>query len=166
VAENPTGDAGAEGTPPAGEAPPNPAPPAGPVISAEDLKALQEELKAFKDSQLSEQERAAQAKADAEARAAAAETRLAELQANADRARVAAENGLPAWLADRVKGNTPEEMAADAKALAESIKGTASANLRTMPNPTVQGGGAAEPNNPGEIDPVKLAAKILARRNG
>jgi hypothetical protein len=35
-----------------------------------------------------------------------------------------------------------------------------------MPNPTVQGGGAAEPNNPGEIDPVKLAAKILARRNG
>jgi hypothetical protein len=162
-----TGEVPANGPDP--QKPAEPAVPAAPLISAADLKILQDaaaELKTFKDAQLSEQERAAQAKADAESRAAAAEARLAELQATADRARVAAENGLPAFLVDRLKGDTPEEMEADAKALAESLKGTATANLRTKPVATVQGGGAAESNDPGEIDPVKLAAKILARRNG
>ncbi|MCX4687289.1 hypothetical protein OG401_23805 [Kitasatospora purpeofusca] len=159
-------------TPAATETPGVPAAPVAPVapaISDAELSVLREaaaELKTLKDAQLSEHERASQAKADAEARAVQAEGRLAELQATADRSRIAAEHGLPAWLADRVKGGTAEEMAADAKALAESIKGTASATLHTKPTGAVVGAGAGEPENPGDIDPVKLAAKILARRNG
>ncbi|MFJ1704494.1 MULTISPECIES: DUF4355 domain-containing protein [unclassified Kitasatospora] len=148
---------------------PTPAVPSAPALTAAELetyKSAVAELKALKDAQLSEQERAQQAAKDAADRAAAAEAELADLRAAQTRAKVATEHGLPAALADRLKGATAEELAADAKALADLLKGAATPNLRTRPTPTVPTGGAVDNGTTGDIDPMKLAATVLARRLG
>lgn len=148
---------------------PAPAAPSGPAVTAAELetyKAALAELKTLKDAQLSEQERAQQAAKDAADRATAAEAEVAELRAAQARAKVAAEHGLPAALADRLKGDTAEALAEDAKALATLFKGATTPNLRTRPTPTLPTGGAVDSGSTGDIDPMKLAATVLARRLG
>lgn len=70
---------------------------------------------------------------------------------------------IPEALWDRLNGGNADEITTDAQNLAEHCR----PNLRTVPTPLVEGGGAAEyyPGN-GEIDPIKLAARILQRRMG
>lgn len=170
MAEAPTTETTPAPEAPATEVTPAPAPaaPSAPAVSAAELesyRAAVAELKALKDAQLTEQERVQQAAKDAADRAAAAEAELADLRAAQTRAKVAADHGLPAVLADRLRGDTAENLAVDAKALAELLKGTAP-NLRTRPTPTVPTGGAVDNGTTGDIDPMKLAATVLARRLG
>ncbi|MFF1790424.1 hypothetical protein ACFVX9_28670 [Kitasatospora sp. NPDC058243] len=77
------------------------------------------------------------------------------------RQHIGAQFSVPAALRDRLTGSNAEEITADARKLAEHFRPP----LQTTPTPLVKGGGAAEyhPGNT-EIDPVKLAARILERR--
>ena len=54
-------------------------------------------------------------------RAETAETRAADAEAELARMRVAIDKGLPADLVDRLRGDTPEELAADADKLLELV---------------------------------------------
>lgn len=80
-----------------------------------ELKKLQDELKAIRDKDLSETQKATQAQAAAEQRAADAEKQLL-------RVKVAAAKKLPAEFAERLRGDTEDEMAADADSLATFMK--------------------------------------------
>ncbi|MCX4686457.1 hypothetical protein OG401_19440 [Kitasatospora purpeofusca] len=77
------------------------------------------------------------------------------------RQQIGAKFSIPEPLRDRLSGSTAEEITADAQNLAAHFR----SSLRTQPSSLVKGGGASEPNpDSGEIDPVKLAARILQRR--
>lgn len=72
-------------------------------------------VKEFEDASKSEQERLGERVSTAEERANRAETDVLRL-------RVAIKKGIPADLADRLKGSTEEEMAADADSLLKVVK--------------------------------------------
>jgi len=74
------------------------------------LAELQQRLQEFEDRDKTEAQKLAE-------RAAAAEKQAETAQAELMRYRVAAEKKLPAELAARLRGSTPEEMAADAEEL-------------------------------------------------
>lgn len=74
---------------------------------ADELRAR---LKEYEDRDLSEQEKAAKRSEEFQARAEAAERKLAALEA-----------GLPVSMADRLRGSTPEELAADAAELKKAL---------------------------------------------
>ncbi|MGW7582838.1 hypothetical protein ACWGKU_02040 [Kitasatospora sp. NPDC054768] len=77
------------------------------------------------------------------------------------RQQIGAKFSIPETLRDRLNGSTAEEITADAQKLSTHFR----PSLRTQPSSLVKGGGASEPNpDSGEIDPVKLAARILQRR--
>ncbi len=79
------------------------------------------------------------------------------------RQQVGAQFSIPEILRDRLNGGNADEITADAQKLAEHYR----PNLRTVPTPLVKGGGAAEYyRHSDEIDPIKLAARILQRRMG
>lgn len=83
--------------------------------AAKERDALAAKLKEFEDRDKSESEKAAE-------RAAAAEKRVAELEAQATRLEVAFENGLTPAQAKRLVGSTREELEADAKELLATFK--------------------------------------------
>lgn len=92
-------------------------------------------------------------------RLAETETALKAERRAAQAAGIAAKFGLPAPLAERLKGETPEEMEADAKAL-----------LEALPKPQAQE--PAKPKTPGPVNPgsngkaEESAADRNARLNG
>jgi len=104
------------------------------------------------------------AKKAAEDKAAAAgdaADRAKSLEAENLRLRVAASNGLPVELIDRLKGDTEEEILKDAETLLELIAAPKGAPSN-RPKPSLRGGG--EPQvEPEEVDPRKLAGLIPRR---
>ena len=83
--------------------------------AARERDALAAKLKEFEDRDKSEADKAVE-------RAAAAEKRVAELEAQATRLEVAFENGLTPAQAKRLVGSTREELEADAKELLATFK--------------------------------------------
>lgn len=77
------------------------------------------------------------------------------------RQQIGAKFSIPESLRDRLNGSNADEITEDARKLSEHFR----VSLRTQPSSLVKGGGASEANpDSGEIDPVKLAARILQRR--
>lgn len=103
------------------------------------------------------------AKDEAEARAKGTDvkdTRIKALEAENLRIRIGARHGLPDELIDRLKGDTEEEILADAEKLLALVAGRKAPTQR--PKENLRGGG--NPNEePDETDPRKLAAKIPRR---
>jgi hypothetical protein len=79
-------------------------------VAQKQLDDLSKKLQAFEDRDKTEAQKLAE-------RATAAEKQAADAQAELMRYRVAADKKLPAELAVRLRGSTPEEMAADADEL-------------------------------------------------
>jgi hypothetical protein len=71
-----------------------------------------------------------------------AEQKLAELTRKEQRREIAGKHKLPEALADRIKGETPEEMEADAKTLFDSLP----KNITTKTGVTNPGGNSKEPS--------------------
>ena len=95
---------------------------------AEDMEAQE---KARKDAELTEVERLKKETHELQ-------SQLKKLEVSKMRSDVASKVGLPAVLADRIKGETPDEMEADAKLIADALP-----KAPRMPNinPTNPGGG-------------------------
>ena len=83
--------------------------------------ALKARLAEFERAQMTEQEKTAADLKTAQDRVAALEAQIAEQQRQAAVAEALKTAGLPADLAGRLQGSTPEELAADAKALAAAL---------------------------------------------
>ena len=83
--------------------------------------ALKARLAEFERAQMTEQEKTAADLKTAQDRVAALEAQIAEQQRQAAVAEALKTVGLPADLAGRLQGSTPEELAADAKALAAAL---------------------------------------------
>ncbi|KIQ63112.1 hypothetical protein TR51_30480 [Kitasatospora griseola] len=102
-----------------------------------------------------------EAEAAANARKQGTETPQPAADLSALRQQIGAKFSIPEALRDRLNGTNADELTADAQKLAENFR----PNLRTRPYPLVKTGGPAERDlSNGEIDPVKLAARILQRR--
>ncbi|MFJ5118458.1 hypothetical protein [Kitasatospora sp. NPDC088548] len=87
-------------------------------------------------------------------------------EVTAIREKVAKSSGLSLALAGRLSGTTEAEIKADADRLMEAIR-SMPANLHTQPKSLVPTGGAVDqPPSHLDIDPIKLAANIMARRLG
>ena len=87
----------------------------------EENTALKARLAEFERAQMTEQEKTAADLKTAQDRVAALEAQIAEQQHQAAVAEALKTAGLPADLAGRLQGSTPEELAADAKALAAAL---------------------------------------------
>lgn len=108
----------------------------------------------------SENRQLRQAKKDAEAKAAGADekdTQITALKAENLRIRIGARHGLPDELIDRLKGDTEEEILADAEKLLTLVAGRKAPTPR--PKEALRGGGKPDAE-PEETDPRKLAALI------
>ncbi|MFF7587786.1 hypothetical protein ACFZCK_09925 [Kitasatospora purpeofusca] len=86
-------------------------------------------------------------------------------EVTAIREKVAKSSGLSLALAGRLSGTTEAEIKADADRLMEAIR-SMPANLHTHPKSLVPTGGAVDQPTHLDIDPIKLAANIMARRLG
>ncbi len=116
---------------------------------AEKAKAYDEHVQ----SQKSEQERMA------EALDAASRERDA-LRSEMLRMKVAQEKQLPASLVDRLRGDTEEEMMADADSLLEGLKGAL-----PRPKPSAEQTGAGVTGDAdAPSDPATLASRVVGRR--
>lgn len=87
----------------------------------EENAALKARLAEFERAQMTEQEKTAADLKTAQDRVAALEAQIAEQHRQAAVAKALKTVGLPADLAGRLQGSTPEELAADAKALAAAL---------------------------------------------
>ena len=87
----------------------------------EENAALKSRLAEFERAQMTEQEKTAADLKTAQDRVAALEAQIAEQQRQAAVAEALKTAGLPADLAGRLQGSTPEELAADARALAAAL---------------------------------------------
>ena len=87
----------------------------------EENTALRARLAEFERAQMTEQEKTAADLKTAQDRVAALEAQIAEQHRQAAVAKALKTVGLPADLAGRLQGLTPEELAADAKALAAAL---------------------------------------------
>lgn len=87
----------------------------------EENTALRARLAEFERAQMTEQEKTAADLKTAQDRVAALEAQIADQQRQAAVAEALKTAGLPADLARRLQGSTPEELAADAKALAAAL---------------------------------------------
>nr|DAV71277.1 MAG TPA: protein of unknown function (DUF4355) [Caudoviricetes sp.] len=87
----------------------------------EENTALKARLAEFERAQMTEQEKTAADLKTAQDRVAALEAQIAEQQHQAAVAAALKTAGLPADLAGRLQGSTPEALAADAKALAAAL---------------------------------------------
>lgn len=124
-------------------------------VAAKANKAAADELTALKDAQKSEVEKAAE-------RAATAEARAAQLEAQVARDEVAREKGL-ADFAEFLTGSTPEEIAASADRLAAKLSttrppGRPVESLQSAANP----GSAAQPE---DVD-AWIRGAVAARGRG
>ncbi|MGW2541742.1 hypothetical protein ACWC5I_12930 [Kitasatospora sp. NPDC001574] len=82
------------------------------------------------------------------------------------REKVAKASGLSLALAGRLSGTTEAEIRADADCLMEAIR-SMPANPQAHPKSILPTGGAVDqPPSHLDIDPIKLAANIMARRLG
>lgn len=108
-----------------------------------------EKLAALEESQKTEAQKIAE-------RAEAAERRAAESERELARYRVAVAKKLPAELTDRLRGDTPEELAADADALLALVR--VSNSLK--PDPTQGSRSAASP------DPAQQFADLILKARG
>lgn len=111
----------------------------------EDLKKAGEELAKIKDSQKTDAERVNDRLAEYEKNVTALTQTVAErdatikeLQTSVLRSQVAAEKGVPAILADRLRGDTAEALGEDADRLLESlnVQSPAASGLSTRPKQT------------------------------
>lgn len=87
----------------------------------EENTALKARLAEFERAQMTEQEKTAADLKTAQDRVAALEAQIAEQHRQAAVAEALKTAGLPADLAGRLQGSTPEELVADAKALAAAL---------------------------------------------
>lgn len=87
----------------------------------EENAALKARLAEFERAQMTEQEKTAADLKTAQDRVAALEAQIAEQQRQVAVAEALKTAGLPADLAGRLQGSTPEELATDAKALAAAL---------------------------------------------
>lgn len=87
----------------------------------EENTALKSRLAEFERAQMTEQEKTAADLKSAQDRVAALEAQIAEHQRQAAVAEALKTAGLSADLAGRIQGSTPEELVADAKALAAAL---------------------------------------------
>lgn len=162
-AGEPTAPPAGEQEPEAGDAGSEPQKAAQEPMSIEDalaeIKRLRNENAARRVSEKELRERLDSAKTPEEVEAAVAEVRKKneELELQLLRERVARQAQLPEALADRLRGNTEEELRADAAQLAGFAQ-----PVRQEPR-DVQGG--LDPRNKAEaIDPVALAREARERR--
>lgn len=105
---------------------------------AEQLAAAQ---KAKEESEMSELQKLNKRLADTE-------SELRQTKRASTAAQIAARLGLPEALANRLQGETPEEMEADAKAILEALPKPTKPNPGVVPNP---GAGAAPVNTDAEM---------------
>ncbi len=117
---------------------------------AKRARGLEARLKEFEDRDKSESEKLAE-------RAAAAEKTAAEAQTGYLRLKVATAKGLPANLAERLRGTTEEEMTADADELLAVFK------PKGKPSPSFDGGarGGSAPSGGGSF-----LSDAIRKRNG
>lgn len=119
----------------------------------DDLKA-----KASKYDELEDAKKTAEQKLTE--RLQALESENSTLRLDGMRAKAAKDAGLDPELAPRLRGNTPEELAADAAYFAEKLpKPAPNVPLSQRPRENLRGGGRPA-EEPEETDPRKLAAKI------
>lgn len=125
------------------------------------FKQVNDELKALK-TQLTtltgEKEQQSQAAKTLEERLAALEGNLSKERHENQRLKVATEKKLPSELADRLRGDTPEELAADADRLLAFLKPA------TGPGVPPPGGGGKPPA--ADVDKMTPAQIREARRAG
>lgn len=155
-------------TPPAGETAQVATPPA-PTGAADqgtdsggsglDTEALQKALAETRAEAARNRVRAREAEAKAaEAKSAeefnAVNSRVAELEADLSRERLARQYGLPDQLATRIAGTTPEEMEADAKSLSALVR-----------SPGVGRGGLTPSAGGTPLSPSELAKRIPRGRS-
>lgn len=81
------------------------------------------------------------------------ESKLAAMERQQAQATIAGKLGLPAALAARLQGNTPEEMEADARALLEALPKPTAPNINSVP-----GGNAPSDGQLAAADMAELAA--------
>jgi hypothetical protein len=114
-----------------------------------DLKKKAEQFDAIAEAQKTELQRSQE-------RAEAAEKRAAEVERELVRSQVAVTKKLPAELAARLRGDTPEELAADADALLALMKTSNS----LKPDPSQGSRSAASP------DPAQQFADLILKARG
>lgn len=101
----------------------------------DELKKAAEELKKIKESQMSEQEKLQMRLAELEREKLERERELAELRISMTKQKVLTEMGLPLSLADRVFGETEEEIRQDAEELKKLLGLQANTKVGTPTNP-------------------------------
>ena len=119
-------------------------------------KPFEDKARQLEESQKTEAQRLAEATTAAEQRAIKAEARLARIDA-------AREAGLDLTLADRIVGETPEQMLEDARVLAERFSqagGSVTRRPAVNVRETVNGGAATDDAN---LSPSDLAKKVRER---
>lgn len=84
-------------------------------------KKLEKELQSYKDAEQKRKESEMSEIDKEKTRADAAETELKQLKTEKLKREIAEKAGLPAEFADRLRGETPEELEADAKAFSEKL---------------------------------------------
>lgn len=123
-----------------------------PARALEKIRKLNSENKNLRDAKKAAEEKAAGTDEK--------DTRIQALEAENLRIRIGARHGLPDELIDRLKGNTEEEILADAEKLLALVSGKQAPTQR--PKEALRGGG--QPGvEPEETDPRKLAARIPRR---
>jgi len=90
------------------------------------------------------------------------DTRITGLEAQVLRYEVAFDLGLPRELADRLKGNTKDEMLADAEALVKLV-GAPKATATRKPSEALRGGGGGGDAEPVETDLRKIGERMFNR---
>lgn len=113
--------------------------------AAQKLEEAEARLKKYEDANKSEKDRLEESKRAAEDRASKAEAELL-------RVRVAAKKNLPSELAERLRGDTEEELEADADRLSELVK---------PGKPSVDtDAGKGRASSEGPSDPAALASRV------
>lgn len=111
----------------------------------EALEAAQADLKTYEDRDKSDADKAEEARKALEARASKAEAELLRLK-------VAQKKNLPPELAERLRGETEEELEEDAERLSELVKPGKS--------PVDTDAGKGRPKSDGPSDPAALAEQV------
>lgn len=124
---------------------------------AERVKREQDALSA-EDRVKQESEAAQKAHAELQAAHEAAQKTIAELNVQLLRNEVAGAKGVPAHLVGRLRGDTQEEIEADADDLLAALKPSAGGGLR----PDARGGGNPDSGIPSGFDAAGLAQKLKA----
>ena len=117
------------------------------------LKAAKEELDKLKDGQKSELEKANAAREKAEAKAKEFEAKVKLMELNALKSKLAAEAGIPAEFADRIRGEDEASIKADIEELKKIFPQRAA----------VGGRGAPTANNSPATDLASLYADAIKR---